>query len=267
MRKTLWLSSCLIFLSATVATLIGICKSYLYNDNDFVRTAWLANDWITLIIVIPAFLIAMFFLKRQGMKAELVWLGLLNYFLYNYAFYLFGAVFNSMFLLYVLICFLSFFSMLGFFSILQISNISFDAKTTKWITFFLLLLSVMLCLIEIPPCIQFISDSKIPELNLKTGLHTNVVYALDLTFIVPCMVIASVLNLKKNIWGGVISVIMLVKASTYGLVLISGTILLMQKGQTDPLLPVWIFIAAGGIFGLYFMLKNSVTKQSTRAFA
>src|ERR1035437_3179980 len=267
MRKTLWLSSCLIFLSATFATLIGIRKSYLYNDNDFVRTAWLANDWITLIIVIPAFLIAMFFLKRQRMKAELVWLGLLNYFLYNYAFYLFGAVFNSMFLLYVLICFLSFFSMLGFFSILQISNISFDAKTTKWITFFLLLLSVMLCLIEIPPCIQFISDSKIPELNLKTGLHTNVVYALDLTFIVPCMVIASVLNLKKNIWGGVISVIMLVKASTYGLVLISGTILLMQKGQTDPLLPVWIFIAAGGIFGLYFMLKNSVTKQSTRAFA
>jgi hypothetical protein len=251
----------------SLATLIGIFKSNLYNDNDFVRTAWLANDLTTLIVVIPAFLIVMLCQKKQGIKAELVWLGLLNYFLYNYAFYLFGAVFNSMFLLYVSICFLSLFSIFGFLSTLQTSKISFDAKVIKWVTVFLLLLSVMLCLLEIPPCIQFISTGKIPELNLKTGLHTNIVYALDLTFIVPSMVIASILNVKENIWGRVISIIMLVKASTYGLVLISGTILLMQKGQTDPLLSVWIFITAGGIFGLYFMLKKAVTNQSTRAFA
>jgi hypothetical protein len=124
----------------------------------------------------------------------------------------------------------------------------------------------MLCLIEIPPCIQFIFEGKTPELNLKTELHTNIVYALDLTFVVPCMVIASVLNLKKNIWGGVFSIIMLVKASTYGLVLILGTILLMQKGQKDSLLPVWIFIASGGIFGLYFMLNNSTTKTPKKRF-
>ena len=266
MRKILRLSSSLILILATIATFFGIFKSYLYNDNDFVRTAWLANDWITLLIVIPAFLATLLVANKQGIKSELVWLGLLNYFLYNYAFYLFGAVFNSMFLLYVSICFLSFFSMLGFFSNLEVGKINFDAKTTNWITAFLLLLSVMLCLIEIPPCIQFISNGKIPELNLKTGLHTNIVYALDLTFIVPCMVIASVLNFRKNIWGGVISVIMLVKASTYGLVLISGTVLLMQKGQTDPLLPVWIFIAISGIFGLFFMLRNSETKQTNRAF-
>jgi len=261
MRKILAISSCLIFMLATVASFAGISQSFLYKDNDFVKTAWLANDWITLIIAIPAFLIAMFFGKKQIVKAELVWLGLLNYFLYNYAFYLFGAVFNRMFLLYVLICSLSFFSILGYFSILEVRKIRFDDKIIKWITVFLLLLSVMLCLIEIPPCIEFISDDKIPVLNIKTGLHTNVVYALDLTFIVPCMVIASVLNLKKNIWGGIISVIMLVKAATYGLVLVSGTILLMQKGQADPLLPVWIFIAAGGILGLYFMLKYTATKQ------
>lgn len=267
MRKTLWLSSSLIFITATVAACLGIFKPYLYHDNEFVRTAWLANDRITLLIVIPALLVTMVLSIKKGIKADLVWVGLLNYFLYNYAFYLFGAVFNSMFLLYVSICLLSFFSMLGFFAILQIHTISFEAKTTRWITGFLLLLSVMLCLIEIPPCIQFISEGKIPVLNLKTGLHTNIVYALDLTFVVPGMVIASVLNLNKNSWGGIISVIMLVKASTYGLVLISGTILLMQKGQTAPLLPVWLFIAAGGTVGLYFMLRNSATKKSKKIFA
>ncbi len=267
MRTTSLISSYLIFVLATVTALVGISKPYLYNDNDFVKTAWMANDWITLIVVIPAFLITIFYLKRKGLKAELIWLGLLNYFLYNYAFYLFGAYFNNMFLLYVLICSLSFFSMLGFFSILKISEISFDNKITKWVTAFLLLLSAMLCLIEIPPCIQFISNGKIPELNLKTGLHTNIVYALDLTFIVPCMVIASILNLQKNVWGGVVSIIMLVKASTYGLVLISGTILLMQQGETDPLLPVWIFIATGGIIGLYFMIKNAEIKKPIAEFS
>jgi len=257
MKKPLSLASALILITATAASLTGLFKSNLYNDNSFVRAAWLANDWVTLVIVIPGLLMTMFFSKKHGIKAALVWLGLLSYFFYSYAFYLFGAVFNTMFLLYVLICFLSIFSMSGFFLILPISKITFGAKTTKWTTFFLLLLSVLLCLIEIPPCIQFISTGKIPELNLKTGHPTNIVYALDLTFIVPCMIIASVLNLKKNVWGGVISVMMLVKAATYGLVLISGSIILIQKGTADPLLPVWIFISTGGITGLYFMLKNS----------
>lgn len=262
MRKTLWLSSFSILILAGIAASIGILYPNVYNDNGFLKTAWLSNDWITITIAIPTLLSVMFFWKRYQIKADLVWLGLMNYFFYNYSFYLFGSAFNSIFLIYVLICSLSFFSMLGFLSLLNVNEIAFERITTKWITIFLLLLSCMLCLIEIPSCLQFISNGKLPELNLKTGQPTNIVYALDLTFVVPAMLIASVLNLKKNVWGGVISIMMLVKAAMYGLVLTSGTIQLIKQGETDPLLPIWIFISLGGIIGLFFMLKTSRVKES-----
>lgn len=259
MRKNLFITSSLIIVLAAASAFLGIFRSDLYHDNAFVKTAWLANDWVTLLVAIPALLMTMILSRRKEIKAELIWIGLLGYFFYNYAFYLFGAVFNSLFLPYVFICSLSFFSILGFFSILPVHTLVFEPKTTRWVNVFLLLLSVMLCLIEIPPCIQFVTAGKIPELNLKTGHPTNIVYALDLTFIVPCMLIAAILNFRKNVWGGVLSIFMLVKASTYGLVLISGTILLIHKGETDPLFPVWIFITAGGIFGSWLMLKNLKT--------
>jgi hypothetical protein len=51
----------------------------------------------------PALVAAAVFVRRGSVRAELVWLGLLDYALYNYAFYLFGAAFNAAFLPYVAI--------------------------------------------------------------------------------------------------------------------------------------------------------------------
>lgn len=264
MQKTITISSGLILIFAGVASFLGILNSDLYHDNSFVKTVWQANDWITFLFVIPSLLIVMLLSKKMKAKAVLVWLGLLSYFFYNYAFYLFGAVFNSMFLLYVFICALSFYSMLGICSTLPVHEFNFEPRTTKWVSIFLIMLCIMLCLIEIPPCINFIVKGEIPQLNLITGHPTNIVYALDLTFIVPAMLIAAILNFKKNVWGGIFSLIMLVKASTYGLVLISGTISLMLKGDSDPLFPVWIFITSGGIIGVILMLRSLTTDSVAR---
>jgi hypothetical protein len=81
------------------------------------------------------------------------------------------------------------------------------------------------------------------------------------------MIISSVLNYKKNVWGGIISAVMLVKAVGYGSVLISGTLSLMSKGENDPLLAIWIFIAAGGLIGLFLLLKNLRVDEQSRVFA
>jgi hypothetical protein len=56
---------------------------------------------------------------------------------------------------------------------------------------------------------------------------------------------------------------LLVKATAYGLVLSSGTILLMiNKTNADPLLPFYIFISLGGITGLILLLKSvNISKE------
>jgi hypothetical protein len=63
-------------------------------DNAFVKSAWLADDIITLFALV-ALLITATYLSNKGSEQWLmVWIGLMGYVFYNFAFYLFGAAFN-----------------------------------------------------------------------------------------------------------------------------------------------------------------------------
>lgn len=252
---------------AAIASGIGLFNAEIYNDNAFVKSAWYANDWVTLVVVVPALIIALVLSKNGDFKPKLVWLGLMGYLFYNYAFYLFGAAFNKIFLLYVAIYTLSFFALIMGLAALPVQNIICTSKILRneipillgqrVVSFFLILISIMLCLVEIPPCFTFITKGVIPEIVVKTQIHTSVVYALDLSFVVPAMVLGAILLWQNKGWGIILSAMMLVKCFTYGLVLTFGTFLIMKKGlSNDLLLPVWIFITVGGLVGVFILLKN-----------
>ena len=89
--------SVIIAVLALIASAGGLIFKDLYQDNAFVRTTWLGNDAVTLFLAVPVLTTAMVLTERGSMKAQLVWLGMLDYMLYNYAFYLFGAAFNTPF--------------------------------------------------------------------------------------------------------------------------------------------------------------------------
>src|SRR5688500_7194686 len=76
---------------AGIASLGGLFLKGLYRDNLLVTSAWKGNDLVTLFVAIPILIAAIAFSKRGSLKAQLVLLGILDYMLYNYAFYLFGA--------------------------------------------------------------------------------------------------------------------------------------------------------------------------------
>jgi hypothetical protein len=242
---------------AAIASAIGLFNAKIYNDNSFVKSAWYANDWVTLVVVVPLLIITLILLKNGDFKTRLIWLGLMGYLFYNYAFYLFGAAFNNIFLLYVAIYTLSFFALIVGLAALPAKNIIGTSKIIRGVSFFLILISIMLCLVEIPPCFTIITKGEIPEIVIKTQLHTSIVYALDLSLVVPAMVLGAMLLWQNKGWGIVLSAIMLVKCFTYGLVLTFGTFVIMKKELgNDPLMPVWIFITVGGLLGVFILLKN-----------
>ncbi len=98
-RKPVVILSTLIAVLAAFASLGGLVLNGLYRDNAFVTTTWLGNDAITLFLAVPILVAAMTFAQRGSLRASLVWMGALDYMLYNHAFYLFGAAFNGFFLL------------------------------------------------------------------------------------------------------------------------------------------------------------------------
>lgn len=247
-----WLTF-IVALLAVVASLGGLLIQDLYNDNELIRKAWFANDLVTLPIAV-VLAISFFMQKRGDQRPLLVWMGLMLYMCYNYAFYLFGAKFNAFFLMYVALFSLSLYSI-----IIGLLNINVHAihenvvfrKRQRLISAFLFLLAIPLLVVEIKQCIAFILSGKTPEVP-------TLIFALDLSTVIPTTILASILLWRNRPWGNVLATMMLVKSFAYGLVLVTGTLLITNSGISplDPLLPFYVFIAIGGLLFGWLHLKD-----------
>lgn len=253
MKTVRTLSYLLITLSA-IASLGGLLLPNLYRDTEFYRLVWQNNDWVTLVLVVPALFIAIRRTDRGSRRAHLIWLGLLVYLFYNYAFYLFGAAFNWFFLMYVAIFALSVYALaLGLWH-LDTDTLShwFEEKTpVRWIAAFLVAIALPLIIVEAGQCINFIFTGRPPA-------SPSLIFALDLSFVVPNMMLGAVLLWRRQAWGYVLAALMLVKGITYGAVLsFSATVIWFSDlAEKDTLLPFYLFVLCGSLVFSWLLLKN-----------
>jgi hypothetical protein len=101
MRVARRLSIVLLAVMLTQA-LMGLAFHAAYRDVEWIRAAWFGNDWVTLVVAAPLLLIGLVRTAVGSVRGLLLWLGLIAYALYNYAFYLFGAALNAFFPIYAL---------------------------------------------------------------------------------------------------------------------------------------------------------------------
>lgn len=260
-KIALKLSAIIVFL-AVITSVGGLLIENLYQDSATIQSAWLSNDIVTLFLAAPLLIIALKLVKNGSEKGQLLWVGLLGYMTYNYAFYLFGAAFNWFFLMYVAIFALSIYALILSLAGLDVTQISqqFSEKTpNKWISLFLLLISLPLAFIEIGQIISFISRKEDPGI-------LSLVYALDLSIVVPNTALAAILLWKRHKWGYVLGAIMLIKAFIYGLVLSIATAIISKfslTGYWDPLMPFYLFVTLGGLLGSIGLLNNMKFQSKT----
>jgi len=85
-----------------VQAALGLLFSDRDRDADWIRATWFGNDLVTLSIAVPLLVAGAVSARRGSSCGLLVWLGVLGYSVYNYAFYLFGAALNAFLLLYAI---------------------------------------------------------------------------------------------------------------------------------------------------------------------
>lgn len=260
--KIAYLLSAAITLIAAIASAGGLFIRNLYQDTETIKTAWKANDIITLLVVVPLLILSMDYSKRGSERGYLLWMGLLGYIVYSYAFYLFGAAFNVFFLLYVSLVSLSIYALVLGLSACDLKSMvkHFSNKTpVRWISIFLLFISLPLVVVEAGECIRYVVTGKPPDAPV-------LVFALDLSIVVPNSALAAILLWKRKTWGYVLATIMVVKAFTYGLVLTTATTLITFNlaGPLDPLMPFYIFVAVGGLFAAYALLYNQKPQNNSQ---
>lgn len=253
--------SIIIVILAAVASAGGLFVDGLYQDNAFTTSAWRGTDFVTLSIAVPLLVVALYLSRRGSLRAQLVWLGMLDFMLYNYAYYLFGTAFNRFFLIYVALFTLSIFALIFGLAKADIQSIGrrFRSKTpVRWIAGYLLLVAVVIGGLWTGQSLSSAISGQPPAFLAKVAHPTSVVFALDLSLVVPFLALGGLWLWQRRPWGYVLAAIMSIKGLVYMLGLVSVSIFAVQAGfpESSAELPMWGLLSLGFLATTVLLLVN-----------
>jgi len=207
--KPITILSIFILLLSLIATVGGLVLSNIYQDSQTMITIWQSNDLITLMIVVPIFIVSIIvWYKKQTLKPLLVWYSVLWYMIYNYAYYVYGAAFNDFYLLHLFIYTLSIGALLLGLKSFPIDHIKQTLKTNyryKIVIIQMLFVAIGLTIIYVMQSLNYIINDTLPAIIAISGHITSVVFTIDFSMVVLFFVLGSILLVKKNPWGVVIA--------------------------------------------------------------
>jgi hypothetical protein len=202
-RSTYWLSGTLALVTAlaVAATLFipGVLRGPTVMNGSARGTAL-----VILLVGVPVLLIAMWSAANGSIRALVVWLGVIAYLSYNAVLFIFATPFNQLFLLYVSMFSLCFWSATGILH--QVDLEAFRARFSprlpvRGLAAYALVIVALNALVWLRNVVPSVLSSTPPSWLDGTGLGTHPVYVLDLAFWLPLMAVAAVWLWRRRPWG------------------------------------------------------------------
>ena len=91
----------------------------------------------------------------------------------------------------------------------------------------------------------FVTSGQVPSLVTKTAHPTIVVFALDLSLVIPLFVVGAIWLWGRKPWGYVLAAIANVKGAVYMLGLCAATLTAYRAGTTESLSEIGLWGAIG----------------------
>ncbi|MFL6079395.1 MAG: hypothetical protein ACJ714_05645 [Ornithinibacter sp.] len=217
LRAALILSGVVLLLMVVQAAL-GLAVGGLYPEQSWAVAAFRGNDLVTLLVAAPVLALAMVASRRRESSASvLVWLGMLHYGVYNYAYYAFGAAFSSVFLLHVA-------ALVASIGALLMLGTSIDAgraargvaggTRARVVAGFTTFVGVALVAAWGGISLRFALTGALPG-DIMPPSAVHLVYAIDLSLLAPVFVVAGVLLWRREPWGAVLAVAINASGAVY----------------------------------------------------
>ena len=287
-NKLFYLLSFVIIALAAFATITGIFSSGGIGPTEFtsvngqkiilhgegiyknmsaeVAPQGIAQDYVTLFLAIPVLLFSLFYLRRNNLFGKLLFTGTIAYFLGTYTFYMLMGMYNHLFLVYVALASISFFTFIKALFSINIINLrkSLENKLPhKFLGGFLIFTTVSIAIlwlsIIIPPLL-------VQELPVELEHYTTlVVQGLDLAFLLPGGFIAGVLLLQKQKSGYLLAPVYIIFLSFLMTALTAKVIAMGLLGFN--IFPSIVLIPAFNLLAIFFAIKifkNNKARLFTR---
>ena len=185
-----------------LAAAAGLFVDGLYLDGAWAREALRGGDLATLVLTVPLLLGALILSARGSRRAQVVWVAMLGYSIYNYAYYVFGSEFNDVFLLHIAILSMSIFALALLAPRLDVAGIAARIRggaAAKWVGAFLVLVGLGQGGLWAFLIVRFALTGELLAEIPEDGQH--LVFALDLALLAPTLVLAGILLFRRTAVG------------------------------------------------------------------
>ncbi len=222
-----------------IASLFGIASTRTYAlETDNWAAQAVGQDWTNLLLLAPTLLASAIAVRRGSQPARLILAGALLYSAYSAALYAFAVHFNTLFLVYCAVLGISLFSLGG----LVRSFVHMNAKewfgsrgSVKVLGFTSLLTGLLFAALWLGEDISALATGTIPTSVSVGGFFTNPVHVLDLSVVLPAMVVAGIALLRRRPLGYVLAPTMATFAILMGFNLCGLSLVMHLKGVESSL--------------------------------
>jgi hypothetical protein len=255
-RGARWLALLVAAGAAAVCTVSLMWPSVYRETDPWFRSVWHGNDWVTLVVAVPVLLIALAFALGGSRRGSLVTYGVLGYLVYTYGYYLFGARLNVLFPAYIAICVLAALTLMIALPAVDAHALSQCFEEPVWCekvsASYMAFAGVGLASIWLWQWAAAVFGGQKPTLG-EQAFH--VVSAMDLSLVVPFLLLGAVLLWRRHPWGYVVSPIVMTQGVLYTLVLAVNAWFVAGQGRTAAAdLYVWGSWTVLGVAALLILL-------------
>jgi hypothetical protein len=205
--------------AVTVASsLLGLFVHGLYHDGPWASQALRGGDLVSLVVAAPLLAYALVRSMRGSRRWPAVWVGMLGYATYNYAFYVFGPSFNDAFLLHITAMSMSLYGIafaLSSFDVRALGERFRDDRHAHLLGGILIAVGVLQGGLWLVLIARNVLTGELLAGVPVFGQH--LIFALDLTLMMPALVIAGVLLWRRRPSGYFLATAVAVLGAVYTL--------------------------------------------------
>ncbi|MFW6375838.1 MAG: hypothetical protein ACOCZJ_01615 [Thermoplasmatota archaeon] len=182
-------------------------KGFYKHMSSDVAIQGISQDYVTLFMGIPFLFISLYFSRKDTLKGKIMLSGTVGYFALTYIFYLCMAMYNELFLLWVLLASLSFYTFILTILSFGLTDLRpyFGSKVpVRKVGIFLIITSLLIAFLWLSVIVPPLLDGSIypPELEHYTTL---IVQGLDLSILLPGAFLSGLLFIKNRPIGYLIA--------------------------------------------------------------
>lgn len=212
------------------------------NNAERVVAEGVGWDFVTLLVAVPALLIAAVFVARGSLAGRLFAMGVLSYFVYQYLMYALSWALGPLFPLFVVV-----FPLAGVAMVWTVSTIDIPALPNRFSERFprrgMAVFSFAIALLLTGMWAGRIATGLSGDLAGASllGQTTLSIQALDLGIIVPLAIATGVLLLQRRPWGHLLAIVLAVKGTSMALAICAMLIVAAMVEGSVEWVPLAIF--------------------------